>query len=86
MCSDGTKDYGVKLILFKFWIRYKEEILPYVVVKHWNRYRRKTVYAPSLEEFRAGLDGALGNLGLKGDVSACSRRLKVCDLEGSLEV
>lgn len=47
------------------------------MVKHWNRSPRKAVDAPSLEKFRAGLDEALGNLGLKGDDCARGKRLAV---------
>ncbi|KFQ98213.1 hypothetical protein Y956_04171, partial [Nipponia nippon] len=32
------------------------------VVKHWNRLPREVVGAPSLETFKARLDGALSNL------------------------
>jgi len=32
------------------------------VVKHWNRLPREAVEAPSLETFKARLDGALSNL------------------------
>jgi len=32
------------------------------VVRHWNRLPREVVNAPSLELFKAGLDGALSNL------------------------
>jgi len=32
------------------------------VVKHWHRLPREAVAAPSLEVFKARLDGALGNL------------------------
>ncbi|KFR17676.1 hypothetical protein N306_00626, partial [Opisthocomus hoazin] len=32
------------------------------VVKHWNRLPREVVEAPSLETFKARLDGALNNL------------------------
>ena len=33
-----------------------------IVVRCWNRLPRELVDAPSLEVFRAGLDGALGSL------------------------
>ena len=32
------------------------------VVRHWTRLPREAVDAPSLEVFKAGLDGALSNL------------------------
>jgi len=32
------------------------------VVKHWNGFPREVVDAPSLERFKARLDGALSNL------------------------
>ncbi|KFP94170.1 hypothetical protein N329_04230, partial [Haliaeetus albicilla] len=32
------------------------------VVRHWNRLPREAVDAPSLEMFKARLDGALSNL------------------------
>ena len=32
------------------------------VMKHWNRSPREVVEAPSLETFKAMLDGALSNL------------------------
>ena len=33
------------------------------VVRHWHRLPRAAVAAPSLERFKARLDGALSNLG-----------------------
>jgi len=32
------------------------------VVKHWNRLPREAVEAPSLEKFKARMNGALSNL------------------------
>jgi len=32
------------------------------VVRHWNRFPREAVDAPSLKAFKARLDGALSNL------------------------
>jgi len=43
-------------------MRYKEEMLYYEVVRHWNRLPREAVDAPSLAELKARLDGALSNL------------------------
>ena len=40
------------------------------VVRHWHRLPRKVVDAPSLEVFKARLDGALGNPGLVEGVPA----------------
>jgi len=36
------------------------------VVKHWNRLPGEVVHAPSLEVFKARLDGALSNLLMAG--------------------
>jgi len=41
--------------LFDVWFHH-------MVVKHWNRLPRGAVAAPSLEVFKARLDGALSNL------------------------
>ncbi|KAK4826210.1 hypothetical protein QYF61_006154 [Mycteria americana] len=49
-CSDRTRDNGFKL---------KEEMR---VVRHCNRLPREVVDAPSLEVFKATLDGALSNV------------------------
>jgi len=43
------------------------------VVRHWRRLPRETVDAPSLEAFKATLDGILGSLILEGSNSACGR-------------
>ena len=40
----------------------RKEFFPVRVVRHWNRLPREAVDAPSLELFKARLDGALGNL------------------------
>ena len=34
----------------------------YLVMRHWHRLPRETVDAPSLKEFKARWDGALGSL------------------------
>ena len=45
---------------FRLDIRWK--FFTWRVVRHWNSLLRDTVDAPSLEAFKAGLDGALGSL------------------------
>ena len=40
----------------------RKKIFTMRVVKHWNRLPRGVVEAPSLETFKARLDGALRNL------------------------
>ena len=51
---------GVKQGSFRLDIRKK--FFTMRVVKHWNRLPREVVEAPSLETFKARLDGALSNL------------------------
>ena len=46
---------------FKLGIR-KKFFFTMWVVRHWHRLPREAVDAPSLEVFKARLDGALGNL------------------------
>ena len=44
-------------------MRSKGEIVSCRGVRPWHRLPREAVAAPSLEGFKARLDGALGNLG-----------------------
>ena len=41
----------------------RKKFLPVRVVRHWHRLPREAVAAPSLQGFKARLDGPLGNLG-----------------------
>ena len=36
--------------------------IAFAAVRHWHRLPRKVVHAPSLEAFKARLDGILGSL------------------------
>jgi len=40
----------------------RKKFFTMMVVRHWRRLRREAVDAPSLEAFKARLDGALSNL------------------------
>ena len=51
------------LLQYKFLdLRIRKKFFTVRVVTHWNRLPREAVDAPSLEEFKARLDGTLSNL------------------------
>ena len=51
------------------------------VVRHWNRLPRETVDVPSLEAFKARLDGALSNLIWREVSLAMAEGLEAYDLK-----
>ncbi|KFQ48926.1 hypothetical protein N334_13748, partial [Pelecanus crispus] len=53
---------GCKLKEGRFRSDIRKKFLTVRVVRHWNRLPREAVDAPSLEVFKARLDGALSNL------------------------
>ncbi|KFQ94179.1 hypothetical protein Y956_04509, partial [Nipponia nippon] len=53
---------GFKLKEGRFRLDIRKKFFTMRVVKHWNRLPREAVDAPSLETFKARLDGALSNL------------------------
>ncbi|KFP14002.1 hypothetical protein Z169_02162, partial [Egretta garzetta] len=53
---------GFKLKEGIFRLDIRKKFLAMRVVRHWSRLPREAVDAPSLEVFKARLDGALSNL------------------------
>ncbi|KFW10891.1 hypothetical protein N327_02586, partial [Fulmarus glacialis] len=53
---------GFKLKEGRFRLDIRKKFFTMRVVKHWNRFPREVVDAPSLETFKVRLDGALSNL------------------------
>ncbi|KFP11147.1 hypothetical protein Z169_06420, partial [Egretta garzetta] len=51
-----------KLNQGRFRLDIRKKFFTVRMVKHWNRLPREVVEAPSLETFKARLDGALSNL------------------------
>jgi len=62
VCSDRTRGHVCKLRESRFRLDIRKKFFTMRVVKHWRRLPGEAVAAPSLEVFKARLDGALSNL------------------------
>jgi len=61
-CCDRTRSNGFKLREGRFRLHTRKTFFTMRVVKHWNRFPRDIVEAPSLGTFKARLDSTLSNL------------------------
>jgi len=62
VCSDRTRGNSSELKEGRFRLDTRKKFFTMRVVRHWNKWPREVVDAPSLEVFKARLDGALSNL------------------------
>jgi len=62
ICSDRTRRNGFQLKEGRFRLDIRKKFFTVRVVKHWNRLPKEVMDAPSLEMFKARLDGVLSNL------------------------
>jgi len=61
-CRDRTRSNGFKLKEGRFRVDTRKKLFSMRVMKYWHRLPREVLDAPSLEVFKARLDGALSNL------------------------
>ena len=61
-CGYRTRGNGFKLKEGRFRLDIKKKFFTVRVVRHWNRFPREALDAPSLAVLKARLDGALSNL------------------------
>jgi len=62
-CSNRTRRNGFKMKEGRYGLDMQKKFFTVRVLRHWHRLPRGAVAVPSLEVFKAKLDGALSNLG-----------------------
>ena len=60
--SDRTRENGLKLKEERFRLEFRKKFSTQRLVRCWSVLQREVVDAPSLEAFKAKLDGILGSL------------------------
>ena len=79
-CSDRTRGNGFKLEEGRIRLEIRKKLLTVKVVRHWNRLPSEVVDIPSLEAFKARLDGTRSS-----GRTAYSRGLELNDLKGPFQ-
>ena len=84
--SDRARENGFQLRQGRFRLDFWRKFFTRRVVRHWNRLPKEAVDAPSLEAFKARLDGALSNL-VGWEVSlSIAGGLELDDLKGPFQL
>ena len=76
---------GFKQEKARFRLDIRKKFFTVMVVRHWNRLPSEVVNAPSLEAFKARLDGTLSNLVQREVSLPIAGGLEILDLKGPFQ-